>query len=156
MRASREPLTLTGARCDELLECVASIDRIGDDACCSIGGVGSETRRQEELERVTPDAFSARIAGLDDAADRHTIEVEMPTLAVVLRAKCPNGSRHWNGASLAGEPTPQRIECRSGGAVCVLGAGEAAERDGDAISPLASVVPMEGPTLALPGQVDAG
>ena len=79
----------------------------------------------------------------------------MPTLAVVLRAQRSDGSRHRNGASLLRDPALQCVEDGSGRAVRVLGAGEAAERDGDAISPLASVVPTGGPTLALPGQVDA-
>jgi hypothetical protein len=80
----------------------------------------------------------------------------MPTLTVVLRAQRSDGSRHRNGASLLRDPALQCVEGGSRRAVRVLGAGEAAEGDGGTVSPLASVVPMGGPTLALPGQVDAG
>ena len=147
---------LAGAQCDDLLQPGAPFDRLRDDARCAIGGIRPETGRQQELEPVSSDVFGARIPGLDDAAYRHAIEVEMPALTVVLRAQRSAPSRNWNGASLPGEPPPQCIERRGGRAMRVGGAGEAAKGDGDTVSPLASFVPTGEPRLAMLGQEDVG
>jgi hypothetical protein len=80
----------------------------------------------------------------------------MPALAVVLRAQSSDTSLHWNGVSLLSEPAPECIEGGRCRAVRVLGGGEAAEGEGDTVSPLASFVPTGGPTSAMPDQEDAG
>jgi hypothetical protein len=80
----------------------------------------------------------------------------MPAPAVVLRAERSNASRHGERVSLLREPAPECIEGGCRRAVRVLGGGEAAEREGDALSPLAAFVPMGGPTPAMPDQEDAG
>ena len=151
-----ESRCLAGARGDELLQSDAPVDRPRDDPCGPVGGIRPEPGRQKELEPIAADTLGARIAGLDDAANRHTVEREVPALTIVLRAQHPAAPPDWIVSALPSEPDPQCVESGDGRTMRFRGTGEAAEGHGDAVSPHGGLVATGEPTPAMLGRVDAG